>query len=65
MKSEKNPYKGIVYHEFGHRVLAQLGTTQIMDIITHIAKRDNITQEAAFERRAEYFRNYLQYNNVD
>lgn len=65
MKSEKNPYKWIVYHEFGHRVLAQLWTTQIMDIITHIAKRDWITQDAAFERRAEYFRNYLQYNNVD
>ena len=65
MKSENNPYKGIIYHEFGHRVLAQLGTTQIMDIITHIAERDGITQDAAFERRAEYFRNYLQYNNVD
>ena len=65
MKSEKNPYKWIVYHEFGHRVLAQLGTTEIMDIITHIAKRDWITQDAAFERRAEYFRNYLQYNNID
>ena len=65
MKTENNPYKGIVYHEFGHRVMSQLWTTQIMDIITHIAKRDNITQEAAFERRAEYFRNYLQYNNVD
>lgn len=65
MKTENNPYKWIVYHEFGHRVLSQLGTTQIMDIVSHIAKRDNITQEAAFERRAEYFRNYLQYNNVD
>lgn len=65
MKSEDNPYKGIIYHEFGHRVLDQLGTTQIMDIITHIAERDWITQGAAFERRAEYFRNYLEYNNID
>lgn len=60
-----NPYKWIIFHEFWHRLLNQLGTTQIMDMITHIAKRDWITEEAAFERRAEYFRNYMQYNNID
>ena len=36
-----------------------------MDIISYIAKRDKITERAAFERRAEYMRNYMQYNNID
>ena len=58
-------YEWMIFHEFGHRVLNQLGTTQIMDIITYISKRDKISADAAFERRAEYFRNYMRYNNID
>jgi hypothetical protein len=37
----------------------------MLDMLDYISKRDNISQEAAFERRAEYFRNYMQYNNID
>ena len=65
LKRWNNTKEWIIFHEFGHRLLNQLGTTQMMDIISYIAKRDKITERAAFERRAEYMRNYMQYNNID
>lgn len=65
LKRWNNTKEWIIFHEFGHRLLNQLWTTQMMDIISYIAKRDKITERAAFERRAEYMRNYMQYNNID
>ena len=65
LKRFDNPYKWFVFHEFWHRLFNQLGTTQMLDMLDYISKRDWISQEAAFERRAEYFRNYMEYNNID
>ena len=65
LKRFDNPYKGFIFHEFWHRLFNQLGTTQMLDMLDYISKRDWISQEAAFERRAEYFRNYMEYNNID
>ena len=65
LKRFENPYFWFVFHEFGHRLFNQLGTNQMLDMLDYISKRDWISQEAAFERRAEYFRNYMQYNNID
>lgn len=65
VKKFNNPYKWFLFHEFGHRLFNQLGTAKMFDMLEYIAERDNISQEWAFERRAEYFRNYIEYNNID
>ena len=64
-KELNNPNEQFFYHEWYHRVFNQLGTNKMLNILEYISKRDNISQEAAFERRAEYWRNYVRYNNID
>lgn len=56
----------ILAHEFGHRVMAQLTENEKLKIIESIKKwQYNMSDKAANERFAEYFRNYFLYGNIN
>ena len=56
----------ILAHEFGHRVMAQLTENEKLKIINTIKQGEyNMTDAAAEERFAEYFRNYFLYWNIN
>lgn len=56
----------ILAHEFGHRVMAQLTENEKLKIINTIKQGEyNMTDAAAEERFAEYFRNYFLYGNIN
>ena len=55
----------ILAHEFWHRVMAQLTENEKLKIIEDIKKKNYwMTDKAAEERFAEYFRNYFLYWNI-
>lgn len=55
----------VLAHEFGHRVMAQLTENEKLKIIEDIKKKNYwMTDKAAEERFAEYFRNYFLYWNI-
>ena len=56
----------ILAHEFGHRVMAQLTENEKLKIMNTIKQGEyNMTDAAAEERFAEYFRNYFLYGNIN
>ena len=56
----------VLAHEFGHRVMSQLTENEKLKIIEDIKKKNyGITDKAAEERFAEYFRNYFLYGNIN
>ncbi len=56
----------VLAHEFGHRVMSQLTENEKLKIIEDIKKKNYwMTDRAAEERFAEYFRNYFLYWNIN